>query len=551
MTLARPSSWVATAAVFLALSSPPAQAQAPPVGEDETLFRAAAAEHRLGRSRDGKKEAPAHLRAALRGYEALLAKHPASPRGPEARLRVAEASIAIGRLEKNRKRVRAGLETVRQALRHQPTGPLGATAHVILGDHDHVSKKHKAAAKQYAKGIGVLQRHLDHLDQARGASRRRSAVLLALIGAYARLDGSAATAWAYLGGKAGEPAAALKAREALAAHYAHNGRDGDAVATYDRLIEGHPTHPRAVRWLADARLPRRALGEQAVETGDRRVVTHLAPDSPWTAANKADPAVMKAAAKAAERSLLFLATQAHAGAQRAEIAKRTALGRRLRGAAIQDYRLYLIRFPSAAKAYTVSFYLAESLFYHGSYAAAAKAYRATVARDRRGRYVAEAAEGVVFAGEARLKAAGLEKKNTPNAAELPAARSALHPLEVDYVRAIDDCVALLLELRADPKAGQRPRVARPLGPFKYVAAEVFLRHRHLDEGLKRLTALFQDDPKGKFAAAAAQHILHINVQLRRWDEVRRWVKRLLREKNFRLQSPKQLRTLLDRTPPGP
>jgi len=300
----------------------------------------------------------------------------------------------------------------------------------------------------------------------------------------------------------------------------------------------------------------------------RRMIDYFDHDGTWWSANTANKEVQKQADTMAENTLLFIANHYHRQAQK----KKDDKG--LYAQAAKDYALFLKKFPSSKKAYVVNFYYAEILYHDlQDYEGAAEQYGEVVKKDTKGEFVEDAALGVLYCYEELMVKEGVRefatkgqkiervKLSAKEVRERKAAipKTPLHLREEQYVGAADKYVEILMpfvrdaELRKkeDEKAAAAKKKGEDYVPrgsdiprIMFIAADVFYQHGQFEDAVKRLKTIFEYDPNHEFAGVAVNTLLDAYVRLRHWDQVEFWARELIRVKNFKVKTQKELEQIV-------
>ncbi len=180
------------------------------------------------------------------------------------------------------------------------------------------------------------------------------------------------------------------------------GETDRAIEVWRRLIEDAPLapdnpslHGRVISALWSSQRFDQAT-EATAELADR-----YGSDSRWARANGGDTTLRGEVTALVEVHLRQTATRVH----RAALTDRSE---HLLALAERSYARYLELYPATEAAYELRFWHAEALFKLGRYDRAADEYERVVAADPDGRYLAEAAEGSIYAIEKHLEQLGID-----------------------------------------------------------------------------------------------------------------------------------------------
>jgi TolA-binding protein len=113
----------------------------------------------------------------------------------------------------------------------------------------------------------------------------------------------------------------------------------------------------------------------------------------------------------------------------------------------------------------------------------------------------------------------------------PVPKAPLHETENGFVTACAEFTDLY------PKDSEVPSVS-------FRAAEIYIKKGHYLEGVKRLEVLMDHHSKHKWAGYAAATLFDANYRLRKWDQMERWGRYMLKRKNFKVLKKKQLKNVI-------
>jgi len=113
----------------------------------------------------------------------------------------------------------------------------------------------------------------------------------------------------------------------------------------------------------------------------------------------------------------------------------------------------------------------------------------------------------------------------------PVPKTPLHATEDGFVLACAEYTDLF------PKDGEVPAVS-------FRAAEIYIKKGHYAEGVKRLEVLMEHHSKHEWAGFAAATLFDANYRLRRWDQMERWGRYMLKRRNFKVLKKKQLKNVI-------
>lgn len=225
------------------------------------------------------------------------------------------------------------------------------------------------------------------------------------------------------------------------------------------------------------------------------------------------------------------------------------------GKAAKYYDQFLTSFPKSKGLYEKEFFLAEILSYQkGNWDKAIKHYTGVMKRDPEGKYSKESAYKVILCAEEKMsisklitppehfKEAGKTStkaqtasveytKGDKNTEFKPLTKKDLHPTETSFLAACKNYTDFY------PKDKEVPAIS-------FRAAELFIRAGHYSEGINRLEVIMEHHSKHKFASFAAATLFDANYRLRRWDQMERWGRYMLKKRNFKVLKKKQLQDII-------
>ena len=347
---------------------------------------------------------------------------------------------------------------------------------------------------------------------------------------------------------------AWKKMHALAELYVGKDMVPEAIRAYREFIKHEKTTPAVLSYYKTiVSLHRNVNDYEGSDKLLKEVLQFFDRKGKWWAANSSHPDVLKEADKFLENHILWIATYFHTKAQKK---KRTELYLK----AANWYKKYLERFPKSKNAYKVNFYYAEILYgQKHNYKEAAKQYQMVIDRHKTGEFVEDAALGLIYCYDELMVKAGLRKvankgakiqvvkfkKKQSNSDEKPIPKTKLMPLESKYIAAADQYVKLVSAVMKDPKRKKKhPNMGKKIPEMMFIAAQTFYKHGEFVQAVKRLQILFDYAPKSKFAAYGVFIILDCYRRLKRWNQVEKWARKLIKARNYTVKSRHELRKLV-------
>ena len=349
--------------------------------------------------------------------------------------------------------------------------------------------------------------------------------------------------------------------EAIARIYNKQDKTPDEIAVYEYLIGSAKTGskvPEYAGYITAAIKKQEDLGK--TDETINRFFSILDPKGSWWVANKGKEEPIIRATQFREEQLDWLIGQYHVKAQEVEKLKDLDRANTLYARAAHFYETYLDWFPDAKAAdlYEKEFFLAEIYHYQTKEWDKAMAhYRAVVKRDPKGKYSKDSAYLVILGAEEKMADAGLVERNTCDTRSKkkkgkgckarkakveyaerrkddkfePVPESPLHETENGFVQACAEYTDTY------PKDGEVPSVS-------FRAAEIYIKKGHYAEGVKRLEVLMEHHSKHRWAGFAAATLFDANYRLRKWDQMERWGRYMLKRKNFKVLKQKQLKNVI-------
>ena len=223
--------------------------------------------------------------------------------------------------------------------------------------------------------------------------------------------------------------------------------------------------------------------------------------------------------------------------------------------AAKYYDMYITNFPKAPGLYEKEFFLAELVSYQqGFWDKAIKHYTNVLKRDPVGKYSKESAYKVILCAEEKMADADLIAEPS-HFKEAGKTKTKAQTASVEYTKGQNDD-----DFKPIPKKDLHPTEDAFLGACKnytdfypedkevpaisFRAAELFIRAGHYSEGVKRLEVIMEHHANHKFASFAAATLFDANYRLRRWDQMERWGRYMLKKRNFKVLKRKQLEDII-------
>jgi len=300
--------------------------------------------------------------------------------------------------------------------------------------------------------------------------------------------------------------------------YGDQTKWSESIAAYRKNLEKAPLAPQAPQIHAKiVKGYESGLRDFDKAFEERELfVERYAPGGAWHEANQGNSKVLKEAEDLTEKGLYSSAIHHHQQAIEYASSGNAERARKSFEIAARVYASYLARFPHSKDAYELTFYLADCQYQSLDFTASAATY--VKVRDFSGekRFLAEAAFGVVLARQREL-----ELRQTGEAPEIPSVamftardwpegkpvqKRELHPMQAEFVAAIDTLLKLV------PAHERAPQSA-------YRAAELFYLAEDFEEARRRFAELVSAYPDSEFATFASNLTLETFLITEDWVAV--------------------------------
>jgi len=528
---------------------------------------------------------------ALEYYRKVIQQFPDYTRIDEVMFYLGRGALAQGKENKNRALVKEGVTYFQKLVQNYPRSRYIAQAHLALAEHffetdslyyaktnyEKIINNHPSSPmfnyalyklgwvyfnlREFRKTVTTFQKVVENIGSKKGQISFRDQALNDLVKTWAEMDDSWREALEYFNDVVKEEKDVYRRMEVLAGLYVGFDKDKEAMELYNHFIDKFPTSQKNPEWF-EARLDVRKkindFGETEKEI--RRILAFFAPEGRWYVANKTNTEEFEQAHRLCEVNLLWLSNHWHIEAEKAAKYNKKDLAADMYKRAAADYKVFLARFPESKQIYTIRFYYAEILYDQiNDYENALTQYQKVIEFDGKGKYIEDAALGVIYAsyelmvkegireGSGKAGAAIVVKRLSKTdvakaeAIERKIKRTDLHRLEKAYVDAADQYVNLLLNLRKNPDfVRKNPNRGKRIPEIMFLAADTFYRHGQFKQAVDRLKNIFRYDPKHKFAAVAAVTMVKAYSRLRRWSRVEEWARKLISQKNFKFKNRNEL-----------
>jgi TolA-binding protein len=329
---------------------------------------------------------------------------------------------------------------------------------------------------------------------------------------------------------------------------------------YEYLIAERPNHHKIPRY-ADVMIETYKKQENPADTEKQimRFFDYFDAKQTWYAANSdASNEEFKNALIQAkqfrDQQLAWLVDYFYKKAIDTEKEKGIADAKNFYNKAAEYTERYIAEFPETKDRYDREFFLAEIYAYQqNDWDQAIKNYTSALKLNPKGEHSKDAAYKVILCAEEKMAKANLigppnhfatEKvqtkaqtakveytKGDSDSEFKPIVKKELLPTETSFLEACKNYTDFY------PKDGEVPAIS-------FRAAELFIRSGHYSEGIKRLEVIMEHHSKHKFASFAAATLFDANYRLRRWDQMERWGRYMLKKRNYKVLTKKQLKDIL-------
>lgn len=408
--------------------------------------------------------------------------------------------------------------------------------------------------QEYRKSINTFKKVVEQKDDKLGF---QSQAINDLLVAFAAVEDGWLEARKYFMEKRGKDFTYKKMGQ-MAAYLEGQGNDPDAVKIYQWFIKERPDNKKIPEWMesiivAQKREANNDKGFAALEESMNRFVAYLDPEGTWAQKNKGEKGAMSNASLLTEASLAFLASTYHIKAQKSESKPQYEK-------AAKYYTQFIKRFPNKPASFDMNFFLAE-IYLHSlqKLEMAAKQYQKVVdlykAKKIPKGVSKKQAEAIVrdsayftiqtynelvkkhhpdsilvkMAEAASKSKNGIyQAKEGKNINELNK-RQPLAKYEKGFVEASDQWSEMY------PKAEETPTI-------DYVSAEIYKARGIYDRAVPRYeNIILNAPPKHRYRAFAGASLLEANYSLKKWDQVEKWARYLLKNKIFYVQTATKLK----------
>lgn len=448
------------------------------------------------------------------------------PARPNSRF-LAESWLRLGEMHYDMDELDPALEAYRQAARN-PEDELYDEALIRLAWTLYLRRDFADAAKHLDEFVRYADSHKND-EHAAGAVQLRGDAVTYIAKCYVEedwdKDGRRDRVWGYdrldqdyreRGGERHVP----EIYAALGDLFAYQTEFRAAVEIWQETLKRWPLAAAAPAIHLRVLQAYEALHDREGATRARDLLaTNYLRGTPWFHANENDPEAIEKAFELAESALVATAIDHHQRAQALRSADDPKAAEEYAIAA-RAYEAFLSRFPDAPSAYEYRYQYAESLFYSGQFAPAARQYVEVRDSNLDNRLQTDAALGAVSAYEAtvqeekqagRLELPDMPKKGTKG----PFDPKPIPPL----VAALQDAYDRHVAIRPDAKQS---------AATMFLAAEISQRYHHLDDAEARFARILEQHCDQNVAINAGMAIIDAHVVREDLKGTREWTERLMK-----------------------
>jgi tetratricopeptide (TPR) repeat protein len=317
----------------------------------------------------------------------------------------------------------------------------------------------------------------------------------------------------------------MKMLEMLAALYYDQGKFAPSVSTYRKLIALNPKSKELCTWqysIVKSTLAAKDKREQVKEAQRLATVYNESKSIPGVTKNALAECRGNAAAVLRE-----LATTWHREAQKTQNMDTYALAQYL-------YKEYIDNFPKEKDAYLMTYYYAELLYKLERWPEAAEVYTRVVKMDPKGKYLRDAAYAAVIAWKNALNVEEETKETGKKGGKEEVAKPLPIPdKEKKMLAAFDTYIKYV------PNAPE-------LVPIMYRKARIYYNYNHYDKAVAMFAQIATKHPDHELSIYAANLMLDSLNITKKFDDLNKWVKRLLADGKLTAKDPefkKQLEKL--------
>jgi len=536
------------------------------------------------------KEPSEDLTTALKYYRQILREHPDYRRMGEVVYHLGRAALSTGKIRKDIMLQKEGVKRLDDLVQQYPKSRYVPQAHLALAEYffetDSLfyAKTHyekiitnfpKSSMYNYAlyklgwvyfnltefeKTVTTFKKVIASMGEGGNSAKIefRSQALNDLIVAWAEIDDGWKEARRYFLKEVGEPDT-YKKLEKMAGLLVSKDKDTEAIDLYKHLIDHEKMSPKVTEFYDAVLEVNRKLGDETeIEKTINEFSDYFDKKGTWWAGNQSDDEVAGRARRMVDGGIQYLANRYHTMAQKLDDKRKPSDHEYKRAA--HYYEKHIGEFPDHKSSYVFNFYYAEILYHQiKNNEEAAIQYEAVLEKDKKGKYVEDAALGVIYAIESQLVDAGLkeagkaeiqyvakEKKADLRADALkPIPRTDLHPLEHRYVNAADKYVEVLEEALSDKAFRKKyPKRGAMIPNIMFIAAQTFYKHGQFAAAVTRLKKIFKLYPDHKMANIAVNTIIDAYARLKHWDKIEDWARRLIDKRNFKVKTKAELQDMI-------
>jgi TolA-binding protein len=528
---------------------------------------------------------------ALEYYRKVLREFPDYPRIDEVLYYLGRGALEAGRSNKDVQLQREGVKHFTNLVQNYPDSRLIPQALLHLGEYyfdthslyyakvnyEKIITNYPAAPMfnyalyklgwvyynltEFRKAIETFQAVIETIkaEGQAGKVEFREQALNDLVLSFVEVDDGWREAREYYTKEIGEEGAYTKLH-VMGELYVAQGQDDYALQLYYHFIEKWPNTTRIPDYYQTIMdIANKRADWVVIEKVIREIMAYFKSETPWRIANKDNAEVTDAALKMVEELMFYIANRFHVEGDKLDKKGTKSESEPMYMKAAEYYAEYLKWFPDSPRIYEINFWYAEILYFNlGNYELAAQQYGSVIEKDKKGKFVEDAALGVIYCMEELMVKEGLRQRAKKGEVQVKKVsaddmrdeateikRTDLHKLEEQFIAAADKYTELLLEARKDPEFLKKyPDRGEMIPNIMYIAAETFYKHGMFGEAVLRFENIFKYDSKHRFAAIAATMIMDCYYRARNWDQVEEWARKLIREKNFLFKNKNELEMII-------
>jgi len=317
----------------------------------------------------------------------------------------------------------------------------------------------------------------------------------------------------------------------LAGTYLEQGKNEQAITTYERLISEDPLSPRTPSYQNEIigayfRAGKKRKTLQQIDV----LAANYGPGSSWSLANADHPSAIKEANGMIERNLRKVAVDYHKEARKTK-SKKTY------GLAEESYEKYLAMFPENKYSYNIRFAYGEVLYELKKYPLAAAEYERVIKIDLKGKHFKDAASSLILTidkimGQDETKHISAVKRKPGVDGSIDITPRPLSDWEKRKVAACDTYSDTLVNEKDSPN-------------ILYEGARLLYDKNHFSEATPRFSKIIERYPKLQTAEIAANLILDSYNLQEEWARLNQTARAYHQQPDFNPKFKKELRRIFE------